>query len=489
MNPLRASLIICTSVAVAACGGGGGGDAPPPASGNPPPMGGIGRTGLAVGPISNFGSIFVNGVRYDTSSATFTVDDAPGTESDLAVGQIVIVKGEIDEDGVNGMADEVIYDDALEGPVSAIDLGAGTLTVLGQVVIIEASTSFDDDFPVAGLEGVQVGDIVEVSGFVDGNGNIVATRIELDDDNDDFERKGVVAALDDVAQTFNLGNLEVDYSAAMLEDFPGGVISNGDLVEAEGTLDPNDANRLLATKVEFEDPLEEFEDDDDVEIEGLITRFVDATDFDVNGVPVTTDGDTEFENGVAADLGLNARVEVEGEFTAEGVVLADEIEFEDENDTVVAAAVDSIDAAAGTLQILGITITTDARTRFEDKSSAADGTPLTLSDINVGDYVEVVGSESPAGSDAVVAAVLEREDDEGVARLEGIVDAIADPSLTVLGVTVETDASTEFEDGDEQPISAAEFFSTVQVGDIIEVEGTESSATVIVAEEIELDDD
>lgn len=488
MNPLRVSLIIGTSVLVAACGGGGGSDAPPPTGANPPPMGGIGRTGVAVGPISNFGSIFVNGVRYDTSSATFTVDDAPGTESDLAVGQVVIVKGDIDEDGVNGTAEEVIYDDALEGPVGAIDLGAGTITVLGQLVIIEATTSFDDDFPVAGIEGVQVGDIVEVSGFVDGDGNIVATRIELDDDNDDFERKGIVASLDDVAQTFNLGSLEVDYSGATLEDFPGGVISEGDLVEAEGTLDPNDPNRLLATEVEFEDPFEAFETDDDVEIEGLVTRFVSATDFDVNGIPVTTNGDTEFENGAAADLALNVRIEVEGEFTAEGVVLAEEIEFEVENDTVVAAAVDSVDAEAGTLVILGITITADARTRFDDYSSAADGTPLTLSEINVGDFVEVVGSESPAGSDAIVAAVLEREDDEGVARLEGIVDAIAEPSLTILGVTIETNASTEFEDGNEQPISDAEFFSSVQVGDIVELEGTESSDTVIVAEEIELDD-
>ena len=55
----------------AGCGGGGSGDSftPPPTT--PPPTGGIGRNGVAVGPITTFGSIVVNGVRYDTDAATF----------------------------------------------------------------------------------------------------------------------------------------------------------------------------------------------------------------------------------------------------------------------------------------------------------------------------------------------------------------------------------------------------------------------------------
>ena len=490
MNPRKLSLILGLSVAVAACGGGGG-DAPPPSSGGstPPPSGGIGRTGLAVGPISNFGSVVVNGVRYDTSAATFTVDDMPGTEADLVVGQVVIVKGDIDADGVNGTADEVIYDDALEGPISAIDVGAGTITVLGQTVIIDAGTSFDDDFPVGGIEGLQVNDVIEVSGFVTSDGSIIATRIELDDDNDEFERKGIVESLDTTALTFSLGNLVVDYGAAVLEDFPGGVITDGDLVEAEGTLDPNDPNRLIASKVEFEDPLGEFDVDDDVELEGLITRFVSETDFDVNGIPVTTDGDTEFENGTAADLALDVRIEVEGEFTSGGVLVADEIDFRLDEDTRVASLVDAVDAAAGTLTILGVQITTDALTRFEDQSSNADGTPLNLADINVGDYVEVRGSETPANSDAVVATRLERDDSPDEAELRGIVDAIAEPTLTVLGVTIETNAQTEFEDANEQPLTAAEFFAALQTGSVVDVQGVESSDTVLIAEEIELEDD
>ncbi|MEO0345200.1 MAG: DUF5666 domain-containing protein [Pseudomonadota bacterium] len=491
MTPRKTSLILALCVAVTACNGGSSGDAPPPSSGGttPPQSNGIGRTGLAIGPISNFGSVVVNGVRYDTSAATFIVDDMPGTEADLAVGQVVIVKGAIDADGVNGTADEVIYDDAVEGPISAIDVGAGTITVLGQTVIIDAGTSFDDDFPVSGLAGLQVNDVVEVSGFVASDGSIIATRIERDDDNDDFERKGIVESLDTSALTFSLGSLVVDYSAALLEDFPSGDIADGDLVEVEGTLDPNDVNRLIASKVEFEDPLGEFDSDDDVELEGLVTRFVSETDFDVNGIPVTTDGDTEFENGSAADIALDVRIEVEGEIIADGVLLADEIEFRLDEDTSIDATVDAVDAAAGTLTVLGISITTNALTRFEDQSSLADDMPLNLSDINVGDFLEIEGVESPANSDSVVATRIEREDDTDDVGLSGLVDAVAEPTLTVLGVTIETNAETEFEGADEQPLTAAEFFAAIAAGAEIEVTGVESSDTVIIAEEIEIEDD
>jgi len=69
MNTFRtmaASLGFLMLVSMSACGGGGGGASPTPPP-PPPPTGGIGRNGISVGPVANFGSIFVNGVEYDTS--------------------------------------------------------------------------------------------------------------------------------------------------------------------------------------------------------------------------------------------------------------------------------------------------------------------------------------------------------------------------------------------------------------------------------------
>ena len=53
--------------------------------------------GFAQGPITQFGSIFVNGVQFDTDSAEVvggTLDD-----SNRPLGQVVVVEGEFDANG------------------------------------------------------------------------------------------------------------------------------------------------------------------------------------------------------------------------------------------------------------------------------------------------------------------------------------------------------------------------------------------------------
>ena len=147
MNAYRLSISALSLVLLSACGGSGGSDDTGSSSApdsNPPPTAGIGRTGLAVGPVTTFGSIVVNGVRYDTTSTEFTVDGAPGSESDLRVGDIVIVSGTVNEDGVTGTANSVIYDDIVTGPVESIDVAANSLVVMGQIVLVRSETLFDD---------------------------------------------------------------------------------------------------------------------------------------------------------------------------------------------------------------------------------------------------------------------------------------------------------------------------------------------------------
>ena len=421
-------LLSLVLVSVAACGGGGSssGDQittppPPPAPAPPPPpSGGIGRTGIAIGPISTFGSIVVNGVTYDTDSASFTVNEAPGTQTDLSVGDIVAIVGTVDEDGTTGTADEVLYDEAVTGPVDSIDVAATALVVLGQNVQVTLDTSFDDGFSPASLEGVSVGQIVEVSGQFDADGNIGATRIEPKPAGTQFEVHGSVTALDTAAQVFNLGNLTIDYSSAMLDDFPNGQINDGDPVEAKGTM-LGAGGELIATRVEFESLFPDIAEDDFAEIEGFITRFVDATDFDVAGLPVTTDSQTVFEGGSAADLGLNIKVEAEGVFDANGVIVAEKVDIRRAKAVRAQALIDSVDIATNSVVVLGITVTTDELTRFEDKSSA-DVDPMTIADVNAGDFVEVRGDEFPAGSGTILATIFERDDPDPESRLQGFVE-------------------------------------------------------------------
>ena len=470
------------------CGGGGGSDSgvsPPEPTPTPPPDGGIGRNGVAVGPIANFGSIIVNGVRYDTSTASFSINDTVGTQDDLRVGQIVTVTGTIDDNGTTGDADTVTFDDSVKGPVESIDIVNGQLVVLGQIVLVRPETSFDDSFTTPSLEGVSVGQIVEISGQIDANGNVVATRIEPKPAGTQFEVHGTVSNLDAANLRFNINNLVVDYSGAALDNFPGGQIGNGDFVEAKG-MSLNAANELVATQVELESLLPGATDGDRIEIEGFITDFVSAQDFHVAGLPVSTTAATTFVGGAAADLGLNVKVEAEGDFDANGVLVATKVDIRRSKAVRMTANADSVNAANNSLVVLGITVTVDALTRLEDKSDA-DVDPLTLADINASDYLEIRGSEFPAGSGTILATILEREDPDTETNLQGFVESVSDPSIVILGVTIDTNGSTIFRDVNDSVISAADFFDQVAPNSLVKVSGTEVSATAIAASEVEFE--
>jgi hypothetical protein len=482
---MKRNILILMLLALGQISACGGGSSDAPILEPPPPIGGIGRTGFAYGPITTFGSVVVNGVRYDTSAADFTVNDSQGSQSDLRVGDVVIVKGSVNDDGVTGTAESVSFEDAVTGPVEDKDLALGIMTVLGQTVLVSPDTSFDDSFAVASLEGVAIGTIVEVSGQYNAAGDIIATRIEPKPAGTQFEVHGAVSALDEAGSTFQLNDLVVDYGAAMLDNFPGGQIANGDFVEAKGTA-LGAADELIATSVELEGVLPTAEDGDFGEIEGFITRFVSAQDFDVAGFPVTTDGNTIFEGGSANDLGLNIKVEAEGSVNSQGVLVATKIDIRRAKAVRATAVLDSVNAGAGSVVLLGITVTVDNLTRLEDKSDARVE-PLTVADLNAGDYVEVRGDEFPAGSGAILATIFERDDPDTETILQGFVESITDPAFTILGVTIETGPGTVFRDENDAVISSAEFFNRLADNDLVKAQGTETSATVITAEEVEFE--
>jgi hypothetical protein len=481
--------ILATGIlSTAGCGGGGGGGGTPPPP-PPPPTGGITGTGVAVGPITGFGSVIVNGVTYDTANATFTKDGLAATQDDFSVGQVVVVKGTIDDDGTNATAETVEFDDVVEGPVASVDNALNQIVVLGQTVTVTATTSIDDSCP-ATLDGLLGVPAVEVSGLADANGVVEATRIECRDATWDGEMEVNGVASNVTATTFDINALTVDYStAAEISDFPtAGVINEGDPVEAKGMNFDAASVTLTATKVEYKG--NRFANDDGVyaEIEGFITRFDSDTDFDVSGIPVTTNGSTTYEGGTAADLNLNLKVEVEGEFDANGTLVATKIEIKAATAIRVTGTLDSV--SGSTLVILGITVNTDSlTTRFEDKSDA-DVDPLGVGDLNAGEYVEIRGQEQPVGQ--ITAQIVERDDMDTRTELRGFVEVGGnnEPDLTVLGVTITTDETTIYRDSrgaTEVVMSAAEFWAAVQEGSLVDARGTESGDTTLAATELELE--
>jgi hypothetical protein len=474
---------LATVLLLSACGGGGGSDggnvAPPP----PPPA--TTTSTVVVGTITGFGSIFVNGIEFATDGASFTVDDNPGVESDLSLGQVVTIVGSLDDNGSTGSADDVIVDDQVEGPIESIDATAGQIVVLGQTVTIDASTVFDDRVAPPSIDGLQVGELVEVSGLRDAAGSIVATRIEPATAGGELEVHGTVSALDTAHGVFSINGLTIDYSTATLDDFPAGAPADGDFVEVHGS-GFGAGGELIATRVELEaGPFGGIGDDVQVEVEGLVTRFVSATDFDVAGQAVTTTAGTEFENGVADDVALGVKVEVEGRIDDNGVLVAEKVSLRRENDVRIEGLVDAVDASAGTLSVFGIPVSVDALTRFDDHSDA-DLREFDLGDLSVGDFVEVRGVEDP--DNAVLAAELRRDDADDEITVQGAVDEVtAGESLTLLGVTVVVDGGTQYRDAADNAIGAADFFAAIGTGTSVKAKGADLGGGVLGAEELELE--
>ncbi len=440
--------------------------------------------GIVYGTISGFGSVIVNGVHFDTSNATFTIDGQPGTQSDLSAGDVVLVQGTIDSSHDNGSAESVSFDDIVEGPIESIALDNRSLLVMGQTVLVDDGTSFDDDIAGRSPAGLMDGDVVEVSGFVNSSGDIVATRIERKQPGGQFEVTGVVQNFNSADLRFNINDLIVDFSTTtMINGFATGMPSEGDRVEVKGLSFV--AGVLVATEVEYKGSEIDLDDVDRAEFEGLITDFVSVTEFKVASQPTTTNEETEFEHGTVEDLGNDVEVEVEGQIMQiNGVdtLVADEVEFHRTHKIRIEAPVV---VANGTLSMLGITVVTNSVTRFEDHGPGHLET-FGLVDIGDGDFLEIRGFEEPSGT--VVATRVERDDSEPEVKLRGFVEPFIEPDLVILGVTIQTDlAPTEFEDVNGDPITADEFFGAVAVGTLVEVEGT-FDGNEIIATEVEFED-
>jgi len=84
---------------------------------------------------------------------------------------------------------------------------------------------------------------------------------------------------------------------------------------------------------------------------------------------------------------------------------------------------------------------------------------------------------------------IERDDPRSETELRGFVEAggVNRPSLTVLGVTVETNGATVYRDVNNQLMQPDEFWDAVAEGTLVDAKGMETAATTLLAEELELE--
>jgi hypothetical protein len=469
------------SAMVAACGGGGGGSVA---------GGGIGGTGITNGTITGFGSVIVNGQKFEVVNGRtqITIDgNASGTQTQLQLGMIVAVQ--YTQESGQLVADKIDYRSDVKGPVT-VNAAASTLQVLNQTVLIDNQTcvqitgdSNECVTGAAGLAALASGDSVEVCGNRDDQGQLRATRVRKKTSTE-LEIRGQIQSGSLTATTFIVNGLTVNYASAQANGKVTGTLANGATVEVKASSAPV-GNVLTATEVKVESS-GGGSAGTTVEIENLITRFASSPDFDVGTQKVQATGTTVYENGAASNLAANIKVKVKGKLNGSNVLVADLISF---RPTIEIEASVSTTPASSTLTLLGspgVLVRANALTTFKDNRDSVPG--FGFGNIAQGDFLKILAQ--PSGSE-IVATRVERIQAQNKVELRGVASAKTATSITILGITVQTSGATQFKSElDGSVDTQSEFFAALTAGQsVVKASGTFSPQTINADEvEIELPD-
>jgi hypothetical protein len=174
--------------------------------------GGVGGTGMpevpsmvgVIGVVSEFGSVCVNGleIHYDESTPV-TINGRPGSAGQLALGQVVAVEARSADGRFVARNVEILR--VVEGPVTSVDAGAWTVFVMGQAVRVTEETV--STLPGPRLAEIPVNATVQVSGFRNARGQIVASRFDVAPPQDEHSVIGPLRQRD--AGTGEIGDVTV----------------------------------------------------------------------------------------------------------------------------------------------------------------------------------------------------------------------------------------------------------------------------------------
>ena len=399
---LAAGVALATAALVGACGGGGD-------------VAGVGTGGtgsFSVGTVTGFGSVFVNGIRYEDNGARLVDDDGTvkvlgSDDNPLRIGMAVEVTGSVDDSGTVRTATQIAYGAEIKGPVTAVDATAGTFNVFGITVRTTTTTVYEN---FGGVVALATGNVVEVHGQPDTNGRIVATYVEREapsvaafvDDDGEYRLRGAVAGLSgsSPAYAFTLRGVAIRTNASTEFD---GTPANG--VSVSVRLDPTlqgdgsyVAERLKVRSANYGDSSVAAEG----EVEGYVSDFTSAASaFRVAGYAVRLGTAVVYEDGVAADLKDGIRVEAKGSID-NGVLVVTKLEFksrdddDDGNDDDVSSGFEdtkflgtatcvSCGATSGTFTVKGVNVSYDAGTEFKDglSGSTLDGKTVEVKSVGV----------------------------------------------------------------------------------------------------------
>ena len=429
---------LLAALVLSACGGGGSTTS---ATATTPTV--LGASTVS-GTVTGFGSIIVDGTRIDDHAVTAGVEleDGSVVPTELKVGQHV----DVQHDG-NLVATQVRVGTEVEGTVDKVDTAAGSLTVLGQNVLVNTDATLGPvtvfQAPYTQLSDVQAGNLVEIHGLLktDATGKPVvqATRVS-NKTADAWDRvNGTVSELSATASTFKLGSLLINYADAKV--MPTGVtLANGQEVRVSIPADTATSGSTTAVRAKFIKVRDRKAESQGKEVElGGPVSSPDATAlaFVVNGTKVNASAAKFLQPGKAfADLKANTYVVVKGSFGSDQVLKAT---------TIVIRGIDS-DKGAET-ELHGSILNYVSNADFTVRDVHVDASVATIDAASCGTtpladtvQVEVLGSLTSAG--AVKATLVKCEpvkDDQSVLARLGVAAKI---DIATKTLTLSTERGT-----------------------------------------------
>lgn len=409
-----------------ACGGGGTSTAS-----NGSGIGSGGTGSFTTGSISGFGSIIVNGIRYDdTGIAPASQDD--DTAPALKLGMVVDVEGGSTSDVSTSTGTQTVAKASsikvgfeLLGPVTAnsVNTTQGTFRSLGQTVFVTVDTFFDQDSGLSGVGDAQTCPYVRVYGFPRTQGGYSASRVECLASQPAFYRvRGPVT--------------QVSGSTVYINDGGPTQLSGGQYVLGNGVAPPGVGQIVRAvlsvsgpswTIVSFKGESRPLTQTRDARVEGVVSDYSAVTStLHVNGVPVKVSSSTTLKPTGLALTANNLRVEVRGQLV-NGVLNASLIEQESEQyvdsggggspgtppsggglrEIELHGSVDSLSTSTQCFYTRGVKVyyltSGTNKTRFPTGKSA--------SDLSNNLAVEIKGVRSNSGGGAIVATEIKFSND------------------------------------------------------------------------------
>ena len=305
----RRQWLLLTGATLTGCGGGADS-----LLASLPGTGGTGSALLAQGTITGFGSVILNGIKFDVTQASVKMDGVNAVSTDLRLGMVADVQAQRGVDLTLGVASSIEVWSIAQGAVS--QPVTNSLVVAGMNIQTSSSTVFDGASDASQLVSGQIVTVWGLQSGADGS-HWGATRVSVLPTATEMVSSGLIM----------LANGQRTLHGLVLTGSLADSLAHGSLVRVQGVLSP-DARSLAVSSVRVLGVAALVQGSGAIEIEGYVTAVTSSSRFTLGMIEV--DASNAVYTPSYLSLTLGAQVEVYGVLAA-GLLNATKVEVESEH--------------------------------------------------------------------------------------------------------------------------------------------------------------